>query len=197
MQSVDQIWKYNTLSGTYVDSTTNVVEDLVIIYPTADTPADRPSSGDSCGECDLSCQEAFAARMKMFDVAFKTSEISTISVQPKNPNLFQMWYQKRVTENKPEEYRHHSSIFKIAQMVAKESEINGKIPPMQKGFLKPFDAFSSAQYRADPIFDGVKVAIVKDFPNLSPILSLFLEDKEAVSLGLVHNGNPLLFHKDQ
>lgn len=172
---------------------TFVAEDICKIYPSSEAPRDKRPA--------VTVRD-FSVRTQMFDVAFQTNAIFTISVKPKDPTVFQMWYQQRIiTGPKPDEaetlgkYLYESQSKKTEKPQKEESP-----PPRQMGFLKPFETFSSLEYGADPIFENIDCEWIKsaeDIPelleniedptlkqNLSSIFADFLKDSEADSIAL-------------
>lgn len=189
---------------------TFVTENVHIVYPSINAPREKTLLFPT-----TEAGKDFTARLKMFEVAFQTHVIFTISVKPKTPSIYQLWYQKQILAPKPDELRFVESIDKHTKRETNVPETEGIAPPRQMGFLKPFETFSSGEYGADPVFDGIEgewIHSVHDLPEalkdindpflkerLTSILTLFLEDPEADSVGLRfhENGRPLtrLIHK--
>jgi len=194
---------------------TFVAEDICKIYPSSEAPRDKCPIVKMRQQTIRLGQKDFSARMRMFEAAFQTNAIFTISVKPKDPTVFQMWYQRRmITAPKQDEalgkYLYESRTKTTDGPLDEESQ-----PVKQLGFIRPFETFSSAYYGIDPIFEKIEGEVIKsaediqsvvaeiEDPNLKEnmnrILAEFLEDKEAESVALMGHdkGRPYiqLFHK--
>lgn len=193
-----------------IDSTF-VGEDICMFYPTTEAPQNKYPVVTMRQQAKRLSKKDFSARERMFDIAYQTNALFTISVKPIDPTVFQLWYQRRyITGSRPNEVYNRP-----ASKTTENPQTEDSQPVKQMGFLKPFETFSSAEYGADPTFDRIEgeaidsaediqsvVADIED-PNLkenmSRILAEFLEDKEAESVALMGHdkGKPLilLFHK--
>lgn len=182
-----------------------VREDLNITYPS--TKADRKNYPAIPLQKELNrvSQQDFKARFQMFEAAFKTNEIFTISVKPKDPAIFQLWYQRQIV-SKPKNHEDLGEYTKeSSSKTTQVPETEDSKPEKQMGFLKPFDTFSSAIYRSDPAFekmDSETIESADDIPTLiqdietpdlkerlTEILCLFLQDEHSESMGIVFRQN--------
>jgi hypothetical protein len=191
---------------------TFVGEDICMVYPSSEAPQNQCPVVTMRQQATRLSGKDFSARMRMFDIAYQTNALFTISVKPRDPSLFQLWYQRRcLTRPSPNEALVTYSKSKTSQ----NPQAEDSHPIKQMGFLKPCETFSSSEYGPDPIFDKIDSEVIQltediqeiiagiEDPqlkeNVTRILTDFLEDDEAESVALLghDNGRPFtkLIHK--
>lgn len=196
----------------YDKDLTFIGEDICMVYPSSDAPQGKCPVVTMRQQATRLSGKDFSARMRMFDIAYQTNALFTISVKPRDPSLFQLWYQRRCfTRPSPNEALITYSKSKTSQ----DPQTIDSNPIKQMGFLKPCETFSSSEYGPDPIFDKISSEVIQsaediqetvagiEDPNLKEnvtrILTDFLEDNEAESIALMGHdkGRPFtkLIHK--
>jgi hypothetical protein len=182
-------------------------EDLEI-FPYSNAPQSCKLYEQGLGE------QKWERRIQLFGVAFQTQNIFTISIIPKNPTTCQTWYQKRLPKPSDPDYLPITRTFENKTWGSNLPATEEKAPEKQLGFLKPFPTFSNEVCAADPIFEKIEAEWLcsrEDIPGavedisgplknrFMTILTLFLKDEEAVSLGMTFfqegKGCVKLFHK--
>ncbi|MBS0628751.1 MAG: hypothetical protein JSS30_00830 [Verrucomicrobia bacterium] len=189
---------------------TFVREEVLLISPSSNAPR------ETLPEMRLRDQmwqgEKWLHRKKMFEIANRTDQIFTISVVPKDPELFQYWYQRRV--NVRLDFPIEVPCNNYCSKATDKKEQKGVQPTRQMGFLKPFESYTSLDYGVDskinfeedwiqyPAEIEEKLENIDDPSlkrNLAAILRHFWFDEEAQSVGIVcHIGQQALakvFHK--
>lgn len=184
----------------------SVNEASLEIYPCHKAPQQRASVLYERDKVEKAEQkEWMLSRIKMFELAYETRGIFTISISPKNPQICQSWYQKRSLKASSEHYLPDSYSYedktKVCSMPATETDN----PEVQMGFLKPYEAFTSCSYAPDPIFGRIEAAWIGSVNDITgslsdvtdgalndrlvTILTHFLIDDQADSIGLRFHSN--------
>ncbi len=197
----------------YGESNTPVVhEQSIRVCPSQKAPA-KPTMLYERDEEDLRPQWMFL-RIEMFEKAYATHDLFTVSIVPKHPEVCQTWYQRRTLSDYQEEKRQDYMFESTTNTCAFPQKAQNQ-PRAQFGFLKPYPSFSSERYIPDPRFeriDSIRLQhiwdveqVMREVTNealkerLTVILSNFLKDDEAKGIGLCfHNhgtGTTKLFHK--